>query len=103
MDDPFPRHHGLDILFQMESEQVPQPELQPCPEPDPNGRRRQPPVWFSLPLLCICLFQVTVLVPQIAHLNIGSGRFSAYRTIRTTPTPPDSTAPFPVRPVILRT
>lgn len=75
MDDPFPRHHGLDILPQMESEQVPQPELQPCPEPDPNGRRRQPPVWFSLPLLCICLFQVTVLVPQIAHLNIGSGRF----------------------------
>ncbi|GEC61370.1 hypothetical protein GOX01_17010 [Gluconobacter oxydans] len=27
-----------------------------------------------LPLLCICLFQVAVLVPQIAHLNIGPGR-----------------------------
>ncbi|MBF0864877.1 MAG: energy transducer TonB [Gluconobacter potus] len=75
MDDPLFRHHDPDIPPLMEPEQGPQSELQPCPEPDTNGRRRQPPVWFLLPVLCICLFQVAVLVPQIAHLNIGPGRF----------------------------
>ncbi|WP_225198184.1 energy transducer TonB [Gluconobacter oxydans] len=75
MDDPSPQHYDPDGPSLRQPEQVPPPELQPCPEPDTNGQRRQPPVWFFLPVLCICLFQVAVLVPRIAHLNIGPGRF----------------------------
>mgnify|MGYP003365108750 CR=1 FL=1 len=75
MEDPFPRPRDPDIPPQVEPEPVPQPELQPSPEPGANGSGRQTSAWFFLPLLCICLFQVAVLVPQIAHLNIGPGRF----------------------------
>lgn len=73
MEDPFPGHRDPDISPRLEPEPVPEP--QPCPAPESNGSRRQIPAWFFLPLLCICLFQVAVLVPQIAHLNIGPGRF----------------------------